>query len=73
MAEREYLVINVSYRGKNRIAFVSANYRMIFSKISKERLEAYLTDLSDDGWELIKVTTSNEGWNQAFYFRRNKK
>ena len=72
MTEREYLVINVSYGRKDRIAFVSANYRMIFSNIRKDKLEAYLNELNDDGWELIRVDTLNNGWNQAYYFVRSK-
>lgn len=72
MTEHEYLVVNVSYKSDNRIAFVSANYRIIFSRIRKEKLDAYLKELDDDGWDLIKVDRSNDGWNQAYYFRRKK-
>lgn|GEM_PF-6573217 len=72
MTESEYLVINISYRHKNRIAFVSANYRMIFSNISTDRLQVYLNELSEDGWELIKVDALDNGWKQTYYFRRGK-
>lgn len=59
MAEREYLVVNVSYRRKNKITFVSSNYRMMFSNICQD-------ELSEDGWELLRVNTWNDGVEQAY-------
>ena len=66
MAEREYLVVNVSYRRKNKITFVSSNYRMMFSNICQDELDAYLNELSEDGWELLRVNTWNDGVEQAY-------
>jgi len=72
MAEREYLVVNVSYGRNNKIAFVSANYRMVFSNIHKDELDTYLNGLGSDGWQLLRVNTWNDGADQAYYFRRTK-
>jgi len=73
MAEREYFVVNISYGHNNKVTFVSSNYRMVFSNIHKKELDAYRRSLRDDGWELLKINTWNDGAEQAYYFFRPNK
>ncbi len=67
----EYLVINVSYKGENLNHFVSANYRLVFSQITQEELDAYLQELEQHGWTLLRMQAWGDGWVRAYYYMRS--
>ena len=72
MMKREYLVVNVSHSSEDKIRFVSSNYRLILFDIRRDEFDAYLKKLVSDGWELTRVDSWNDGWDETYWFKHSR-
>lgn len=72
MIKWEYLRLSVSYRESGLIDFVASGLKEFLSDVAPHEWDDYLNKLGDDGWELVSVNMWNDGWDEAYYFKRPK-
>jgi hypothetical protein len=70
MIKWEYLRITVIYDTNDIINSVNANDRELLHKVEHHEWDAYLNKLGDEGWELVSVNMWNDGYDEAYYFKR---
>ncbi len=70
MQKWEYLRVTVIYTDNDKIDSVSANNREFLRLIDHDEWDAYLNKLGIEGWELLSVNMWNDGWDEAYYFKR---